>query len=127
MSTTIKQGDGSVATFEGEPEPALRWTAGLSLGHQLGEGFSIVREVAPNCGQLELVGVANTGKHGKPDDEARANAVLWSAAPEMAAALQNLLGVIQYIYETGDIRDSQRNDADAIENARAALRKAGAI
>lgn len=43
---------------------------------------------------------------------------------DLVAAMHSMLGVISYLHETGDIRDSLRNDAQAIEEARSALAKA---
>ena len=47
-----------------------------------------------------------------------------NAHDAMLAALQAVLGELQYIYETGDVRDSQRNGAEAVSMAERAIAKA---
>jgi hypothetical protein len=61
------------------------------LGHELGEGFSIVREIAPHSGQLLVVATSGTQKkfmgHQIDRETAQANARLIAAAPELLDAL----------------------------------------
>jgi hypothetical protein len=65
------------------------------LGHELGEGFSIVREIAPHSGQLLVVATSGTQKkfmgHQIDRETAQANARLIAAAPELLEACKRLL------------------------------------
>ena len=122
--TTIKQGDGSVATFEGEsPKPALRWTAGpwrYAIKQESIYSETAVRADTDFAGNPLPVCVASFEYGGVEDADAR----LMTAAPDMASAL---LAVTAW----DDAQTGRPYDWDTfhaiMQEARAALRKAGAL
>ncbi len=65
------------------------------LSHQLGDGFSIAKEIAPNCGRLLPLATAHpvTKTLGVEItiEEAKANAQLIASAPELLEALEGML------------------------------------
>lgn len=99
------------------------------IGHQLGDGFSIVHEVAPNCGRLVCLATAhNVGGWGDlrlNDETAKANRdFIIKACNEHA----NLLAALETLLTVNDGICGARNTAEALarHKAREAIAKAHA-
>lgn len=98
------------------------------LSHQLPEGFSIAKEVAPACGRLRVIAIAcadESGWQALPESEAKANARLIAASPDLLAALQNALNVLAGV-ATGDLKTVTK-DSPAIAQARSAIARATSV
>jgi hypothetical protein len=107
------------------------------IGHQLGDGFSIVHEIAPNCGKLLcLATVHNTGGwpvHGFPlnDEIAKANRDFIIRAcnsyAELLAALRDLVESASHdLEQTGYPHDQAMLTLAHIDAANEAITKATA-
>lgn len=109
------------------PSPTQPTPGPWKLSHQLGEGFSVVREVAPICGRLIPLAMANiiTGTQWADigGDEARANARLIAAAPDLLAACKALLESSEDQLDQSATVDGLAN-CNRMANARAAIAKA---
>ncbi len=107
------------------------------VGHELSEGFSIVHEIAPNCGQLQFIAICGTDpiRFGAEiaRDVSKANARLIVRAvnnhgrlerdnKRLVEALKSMATYLDAIVSlkavTGPCIDSRRNEA------RAALKQA---
>src|SRR5262245_51372263 len=117
MSTTVRQSDGSTATFEDAP-PA-RWTEG-PWDYHIGQDYAKIEDADGRC----LVEMRLTD-----DGKCEADAQLMAAAPELARALLAIQAAMPEAVATVNKQGAAfpSSLAVAVERAGHALRKAGAL